>query len=123
MYHKTNVESPLASNVVPRALRFIFCGLEMRRWRLWATFALINPVAVRLNRFFAPLFVFILGIFNFRSLRHASAATGMPLDDAKNVQASHQREGEAYKPEQAGKASEALAEATGHCTQNSACTA
>src|SRR6476646_2263987 len=49
--------------MVPRAWRFICFGLEIRRCRLWATLALILPEAVRLKRFFAPLLVFILGIF------------------------------------------------------------
>src|SRR5262249_35304826 len=49
--------------MVPRALRFICFGFEMRRCRLWATFALTLPVPVRLKRFFAPLLVFNLGIF------------------------------------------------------------
>src|SRR6185437_5712711 len=64
--------------MVPRALRFIFCGLEMSRCRLCATAALIFPVAVREKRFLAPLLVFILGIssslfdgFAKRGARHA----------------------------------------------------
>src|SRR6185437_972034 len=59
----TKFASPFSKVKVPRALRFIFLGLLIRRWRLWATAALILPEAVRLKRFFAQLLVFILGTF------------------------------------------------------------
>src|SRR6185437_5262624 len=64
--------------MLPRALRFMLFGFEIRRWRLCATPALILPVAVREKRFLAPLLVFILGIFILslqgfrqRTARHA----------------------------------------------------
>src|SRR5216683_4915364 len=70
--------------MVPRAWRFICFGFEIRRCRLWATLALILPEAVRLKRFFAPLLVFILGIFGpfekglGTAARHALGARARP---------------------------------------------
>src|SRR6185503_7904540 len=64
--------------MLPRALRFMLFGLEIRRWRLCATPALILPVAVREKRFLAPLLVFIWHFLSFhfkdlaqRTTRHA----------------------------------------------------
>src|SRR6185312_5738338 len=65
--------------IVPRALRFICLGLEMRRCRLCATFALTLPDAVRPKRFFAPLFVFSLGISDPFGMRVDKRRRGMPL--------------------------------------------
>src|SRR5258708_16325408 len=70
--------------MVPRAWRFICFGFEIRRCRLWATLALTLPEAVRLKRFFAPLLVFILGIFGpfekgvVTAARHALSAPARP---------------------------------------------
>src|SRR5580658_6722862 len=77
IYVSTSRASPFSRTKVPRALRFIFLGLLIRRWRLWATFALILPVAVRLKRFFAPLLVFILGI-SVLSKGYGLGRRGMP---------------------------------------------
>src|SRR5438132_3490443 len=48
--------------VVPRGSRLPCFDLLINRWRLWPQFRTILPLAVRLNRFFAPLFVLSLGI-------------------------------------------------------------
>src|SRR5713101_8382174 len=48
--------------VVPRRSRLPCFDLLINGWRLWPQFRTILPVAVRLNRFFAPLFVLSLGI-------------------------------------------------------------
>src|SRR5437762_610665 len=50
--------------VVPRRRRLPGLDLLISRWRLLPQLRLILPVAVRPKRFFAPLFVFSLGISN-----------------------------------------------------------
>src|SRR6218665_1511629 len=62
MYHFTRPSSPLDRILVPRLVRMYLALWLIRRWRLPATPALTRPVAVKLKRFLAPDFVFILGI-------------------------------------------------------------
>src|SRR5947208_5776598 len=61
--------------VVPRRRRLPGLDLLISRWRLLPQLRLILPVAVRPKRFFAPLFVFSLGIsnpwFKVAAARHA----------------------------------------------------
>src|SRR5437763_15324980 len=61
--------------VVPRRRRLPGLDLLISRWRLLPQLRLILPVAVRPERFFAPLFVFSLGIsnpwFKVAAARHA----------------------------------------------------
>src|SRR6202011_2483815 len=66
MYVKTSLASPGSIVVVPRRSRLPLVDLLISRWRLWPQFRLILPVAVRPKRFFAPLFVFSLGISTSR---------------------------------------------------------
>src|SRR5690554_2276643 len=62
MYHLTRPSSPLDRILVPRFVRMYLALWLIRRWRLPVTPALTRPVAVKLKRFWAPDFVFILGI-------------------------------------------------------------
>lgn len=55
--------------VFPRALRFIFCDLHIKLWRLKDCVPLILPLAVNENRFLTALFDFNLGIFSSRLLK------------------------------------------------------
>src|SRR5436305_9463934 len=64
--------------VVPRRSRLPWVDLLISRCRLWPQLRLILPVAVRPNRFFAPLLVLSLGIFRplpmVAAARHARLA-------------------------------------------------
>src|SRR5205085_6450153 len=66
---------PFSMVVVPRRRRLPGLDLLISRWRLLPQLRLILPVAVRPKRFFAPLFVFSLGIsnpwFKVAAARHA----------------------------------------------------
>src|ERR671917_38535 len=87
MYLRTIPASDSDSTVVPRALRTNLVVRLIMPWRLPACWTLILPVAVKLKRFLAPDFVFILGIplsskdirpRPARSLRALRAATACP---------------------------------------------
>jgi len=54
--------SALSTSVVPRRFRFVFGDFFVKIWLANAFLRLSFPDAVRLKRFFAPLFDFILGI-------------------------------------------------------------
>ena len=60
--------------VLPRALRFIFCDLHIKLWRLKDCVPLILPLAVNENRFLTALFDFNLGIFSSRLLKLKKAS-------------------------------------------------
>src|SRR5437899_12881121 len=65
--------------VVPRRRRLPGLDLLISRWRLLPQLRLILPVAVRPKRFFAPLFVFSLGISNrWFNVAAARQARGRP---------------------------------------------
>src|SRR5437762_13731161 len=66
--------------VVPRRRRLPGFDLLISRWRLLPQLRLTLPVAVMPKRFFAPLLVFILGIFRPCSKLRRQ---GMPLDAKK----------------------------------------
>src|SRR3954462_8418124 len=59
----TRAVSASASTSVPRFWRIYLALWLISRWRLPATPCLILPVAVSLQRFLTPLFVFSLGSF------------------------------------------------------------
>src|SRR5207302_4695192 len=65
------------------------------RWRLWPQLRLTLPVAVTPKRFFAPLLVFILGIFRPCSRLRRQ---GMPLDAKKRGLPSVEGAGYSYGP-------------------------
>lgn len=54
--------SALSTNVLFPSLFFLLLDFFVRMWLLNAFLRLILPLPVFLNRFFAPLFVFIFGI-------------------------------------------------------------
>jgi hypothetical protein len=57
--------SPFVENVVARRrFRFRFDDFFVRIWLLNALFRLTFPVPVKLNRFLAPLWVFIFGMLH-----------------------------------------------------------
>jgi hypothetical protein len=48
-----------------RKFLFLFCDFLVKMWLAKALFLTNLPVAVLLNRFNAPLFVFILGMMSY----------------------------------------------------------
>src|SRR5207248_10261124 len=80
IYVSTSLESPFSIVVVPRRSRLPGFDLLISRWRLLPQLRLTLPVAVTPKRFFAPLLVFILGIFRPCSRLRRQ---GMPLDAKK----------------------------------------
>ena len=81
-------ESAAESNMVPRALRFIFCDRRRSMWFLHAKLPRTLPEAVNRNRFLALALVLILGISfssfdrgHSRPLARSDERLGMPTPD------------------------------------------
>lgn len=54
----------LSTVVVPRKLRLRFCDMRACKWLVPEQRCLAFPLAVKRNRFFVPLWVFILGMIS-----------------------------------------------------------
>src|SRR5512146_777897 len=59
----TFAKSPSETSTIFPNLRFVLGDLDERMWRVFVWPRLILPVPVFLKRFFAPVWVFNLGIF------------------------------------------------------------